>query len=406
MHTTAIARSCCMQYSGKRSMANNILRNAELTLLITPSTALISKRHTSIRKHPARMRAWQIHQYGGNEELAFTDSARVAAINSPNELLIKVHASSINPIDVHMRGGYGSKMMNILRKRHAGLAGSEFPMILGRDFSGVVVETGQAVKTHKPGDEVWGTLNWHRQGSHAELAVAAESEISSKPRVLSHVEAASIPYVAATSWTALSTVGELKEKNARGKRVLILGASGGIGTFSVQLLKAWGANVTATCATDAVDLVKLLGADTVLDYKTENVITGLRRLPPFDFILDTVGGKTANDAFALLKRWRNAKLVTLVTPLLTNTDTSGILPGLATASLSLGSNIFRGLIGGQHYRWAFFLPNGKALCKVGQLVDRGQIRPVVEKEFAFNQLPEAFAFVEKGHNRGKTVIQM
>lgn len=352
------------------------------------------------------MQAWQIHQYGGNEELTLTDAARIATIKSPNELLIRVHAASVNPIDVRMRGGYGSKLMNVLRKRQSGLIGSEFPLVLGRDFSGVVVETGQAVKHYKRGDEVWGTLNWYRQGSHAEFVVASESEVSSKPVSISHLEAATIPYVAVTSWTALSSVGELKEKNTEGKRVLVLGASGGIGTFSVQLLKAWRADVTGTCATDAVDLVKSLGADTVIDYKTGNIIKELSRLPPFDFILDCVGGQTASDAFGLLKKWSNAKLVTIVTPLLNSTDVSGILPGMAQASFSLGSNIFRGFVGGQHYRWAFFLPNGKALSKVSALVDKGQIRPILEREFPFTAVPEAYSSVEKGHNRGKTVVHM
>ncbi|KAK7108875.1 hypothetical protein V1264_016535 [Littorina saxatilis] len=351
------------------------------------------------------MEAWQIHQYGGNEELTFSDVARPASIKGPNDLLIKVHAASINPIDIKMRGGYAAKALNLLRKQ-CGKKGSEFPLILGRDFSGVVVETGRAVKKYKPGDEVWGALNGFRQGSHTQFTVAGESEISKKPKTLTHTEAASIPYVAATSWTALCTVGELRERNALGKRVLIQGGAGGIGTFSIQLLKAWGADVTATCGPDAVDLLYSLGADTVVDYTTTDATTELSRMPPFDFVLDAVGGKTTEDSFDLLKQWTNAKLVTLVTPLFKNIDSMGFVPGTAQAAFSLGTNLLRGLTAGRSYRWAIFLANGKALGRVSQLVDSGQIRPIVEKEFPFTEMPAAFEKVERGHNRGKTVVKV
>ncbi|KAK7487754.1 hypothetical protein BaRGS_00021021 [Batillaria attramentaria] len=358
---------------------------------------LVTKRCASTAKSPAKMMAWQIYQYGGNEELTLSDRARAATIKAPNELLIKVHAASVNPIDVKMRGGYGQKVLNMLRAQQGGLLGSEFPLILGRDFSGVVIETGRAV---------YGALSAYRQGSHAQFTVASDSEIAKKPQVLSHTEAASIPYVATTSWAALCTIGELSEKNAHKKRVLVQGGSGGIGTFSIQLLKAWGAYVATTCSTDAVDFLRNLGADAVIDYKTTDAKKELSKLPQFDFVFDAVGGPTADDSFDLLKKWTNAKLVTIVHPFLQNTDSFGVVPGMGRAVIALGSNLMKGFSAGRSYRWAIFLPNGKALEKVGRLVQRDLIHPVVEKEFPFSELPAAFQFVEEGHNRGKTVVKM
>ncbi|PVD29149.1 hypothetical protein C0Q70_11746 [Pomacea canaliculata] len=353
------------------------------------------------------MEAWLIHQYGGNNELALYDKVRTPTIKSPNELLIKVYAASVNPIDVKMRSGYGKKLLKLLRMQQTGLnPGSEFPLILGRDFSGVVVETGQAVKNFKPGDEIWGALGAHKQGTHAQFTVASENEISKKPENLTHIEAASIPYVALTSWAALCSVGELSEKNARRKRILVQGGSGGIGSFSIQLLKAWDAHVTATCSTDAVEFVKNLGADVVIDYKTQNARKELSRLKPYDFVLDTVGGQVADYSFDLLATWKNAKLVTIITPLLKNADTFGYVPGLAKSAFSLGSNLLKGVTGGRHYRWAIFVPNSYALSKVGHLVQRTEIRPVIEQVYPFKELSEAYANVEKGHNRGKTVVDM
>ncbi|XP_076466435.1 NAD(P)H oxidoreductase RTN4IP1, mitochondrial-like [Babylonia areolata] len=405
MSTTLFSRatSMCPTYCKSHLVFKLLKKNIDKASVVI---SVGSQRPTSSGKSRAKMQAWQIHQYGDNRELTPTDKARAATIKAPNELLIKVHAASVNPIDVRMRGGYGSKILNALRKRQGGLSGSEFPLILGRDFSGTVVETGQAVRRFKPGDEVWGALSPFRQGSHAHCVVASESEISKKPKSLSYVESASIPYVAATAWTALCTVGELKERNAAGKRVLIQGGSGGVGTFSVQLLKAWGAEVTATCSTDAVEFVQGLGADTVVDYRTCSVQKELARHPPFDFVLDVVGGSTADDSFELLKKWSNAKLVTIVTPLLKEVDNRGFVPGLAQSTFSLGTNLFRGLTGGQSYRWSFFMPNSRALERVSQMVDAGQIQAVVEKVFPFSDLPAAYQHVERGHARGKTVIQV
>ncbi|XP_067674421.1 reticulon-4-interacting protein 1 homolog, mitochondrial-like [Haliotis asinina] len=360
--------------------------------------------HKSTR---SSMSAWQIHQYGGNEEFTLSRTAKVPTIRSPDELLVEVHAASVNPIDVLMRGGYGEVMLNSMRKLLGNpKSGSEFPLTLGRDFSGVVLETGKRVTDFKPGDQVWGALGAHRQGTHAELLVASQKEISKKPKTLDHVEAASIPYVAVTSWTALCEVGELKESNTAGKRILVHAGSGGIGTFSIQLLSAWGADVTTTCSTDAVEFVTSLGANTVIDYKTQDVQEELQKLDKFDLVLDTLGGDTPNFSFDLLTKYRNAKYVSIVTPLLRNADSYGLVKGSVKTAVDLLKDVAGGIKDLRSYRWAVFVPNGRALKKVAEMVDNSDIKPVVEKVFQFEEVPNAFDKLADGHSRGKTVIKV
>ncbi|KAK3098765.1 hypothetical protein FSP39_022868 [Pinctada imbricata] len=288
------------------------------------------------------MKAWQIHQYGSNEELTFSNTVRVPRVRNPKDILVKVHAASVNPIDIRMRGGYGKNIINAMRRAYnRDDSVSEFPLILGRDFSGEVVEVGREVKNYKPGDEVWGAYFAHLQGTHAEFAVAPSNTVSPKPSSLSHVEAASIPYVASTACTALCSVGELTERKTPGQRVLIHGGAGGIGTFAIQLMKSYGAEVTTTCSTDAVDLVTSLGADNVIDYQTEDVRRRLKEIEGFDVILDTVGGGKADYSLDYLRSWRNSKFVSIVTPLMPNSDNLGLIPGLVKSTLNLGQNLIQ-----------------------------------------------------------------
>ncbi|XP_027457759.1 reticulon-4-interacting protein 1, mitochondrial isoform X2 [Zalophus californianus] len=330
------------------------------------------------------MPAWVIDRYGKNDVLRFTQNMMIPVIHYPNEVVIKVHAASVNPIDVNMRSGYGATALNMKRDPlHIKTKGEEFPLTLGRDVSGVVMECGLDVRYFKPGDEV-----------------------SLKPKSLTHTQAASLPYVALTAWSAINKVGGLNDKNCTGKHVLILGASGGVGTFAIQVMKAWGANVTAVCSQDASELVRKLGADDVIDYKSGNVEEQLKSLKPFDFILDNVGGSTETWALNFLKKWSGATYVTLVTPFLLNMDRLGIADGMLQTGVTVGSKALKHFWQGVHYRWAFFMASGVYLDDIAKLVDEGKIQPVIEKTFPFSQVPEAFLKVERGHARGKTVINV
>lgn len=353
------------------------------------------------------MPAWVIDKYGSSDVLRFTKNASFPIIDYPNEVIVKVFAAGLNPLDVSMRGGYGAATMSARRDPlNIKQSGSEFPLILGRDVSGVIMECGLDVKYFRERDEVWAAIPPWKQGSLAEFVVLSANEVSHKPKSLSHIEAAAIPYVATTAWSALVNTGGLSKDNCAKKRVLILGGSGGVGTFAIQMLKAWGAHVTVTCSQNAERFVRDLGADHAVDYTAGPVEEPLSALEKFDLILDNIGGDTERWALTLLKPWSGAKYVTLVTPFLQNTDRLGIADGMMKTAATMGTKALKHLAKGVHYRWGFFAPSGPALDEIREMVDAGQIRAVVEETFSFSQVPQAFEKVEKGHARGKTVVQI
>ncbi|KAM4542662.1 NAD(P)H oxidoreductase RTN4IP1, mitochondrial [Odontesthes bonariensis] len=353
------------------------------------------------------MPAWVIDRYGNNDVLRFTRNAGFPVIHYPNEVIIKVFAAGLNPIDVSMRGGYGAATLSMRRDPlNITQSGSEFPLILGRDVSGVIMECGLDVKHFRERDEVWAAIPPWKQGSLAEFVVLSANEISHKPKALSHIEAAAIPYVATTAWSALVNTGGLSKDKCANKRILILGGSGGVGTFVIQMLKGWGGHVTVTCSQNAERFVQGLGADHVVDYTAGPVEEPLSKLEKFDLILDNVGGDTERWALGLLKPWCGAKYVTLVTPFMQNTDTLGVADGMMQTAATVATKALKHLIKGVHYRWGFFVPSGPALDEVRDMVDAGQIQAVVEETFRFSQVPQAFEKVEKGHARGKTVVQI
>lgn len=355
------------------------------------------------------MMAWQIHRYGGVEELEMSDTLRVPPITGPRDVLVEVHAASVNPIDTRMLEGYGSKLLNVMRSVAGGL--SEFPLVLGRDFSGRVAAVGGSVNRFRVGDDVWGALPVHWSGSHSHYVVAPSYAISRKPRSLSHVEAAALPYAAATCWSALVLTGELISPGIRrGARVLVLGAAGGIGTLAVQLLKAWQCEVTATCASDCVAMVTDLGADIVVDYTDEKSESILNSVKGFDVILDCSGvssrGGEAANYLPLLKPWTYAKFISLDPPLLNNLDRNGWVGGSLRNARSLIRCNMQSHGKGRSFRWAFFMPNGCALGSISEYVDQGKIRPVIQRVLDFSDLPTAYESVMSGHARGKTVLSM
>ncbi|KAM8914626.1 NAD(P)H oxidoreductase RTN4IP1, mitochondrial isoform 2-T2 [Spinachia spinachia] len=330
------------------------------------------------------MPAWVIDKYGGNDVLRFTRNASFPVINYPNEVIVKVMSAGLNPLDVSMRDGYGAAAFSMKRDPlNIKQSRSEFPLILGREASGVIMECGLDVKHFRERDEV-----------------------SLKPKSLSHIEAAAVPYVATTAWSALVNTGGLNKDNCAKKRVLVLGGSGGVGTFAIQMLKAWGAHVTVTCSQNAEQFVRGLGADHVVDYTTRPVEEQLGSLEKFNLILDNVGGDTERWAFNLLKPWCGAKFVTLITPFLQNINSLGIADGMMQSAATVATKTLKHLVKGVHYRWGFFAPSGPALDEIREMVDAGQIQAVVETTFSFSQVPQAFEKMEKGHARGKTVVQV
>lgn len=355
---------------------------------------------------PARMKAWQTHKFGGIDDVLL-EEVRVPQLRCPRDVLIKIHAASVNPLDVAMMDGYGRNIIDVLRSvQHFPYSSDRFPLILGRDFSGEVVAVGQGVKHFQAGDEVWGATMAGHQGSHAEYIAASSNIISKKPKTLSHLESAAIPYAGLTAWAAIRTVGNVSRQTASNKRCLILGGSGGIGTFAIQLLKAWNASVTTTCSSDAVELLSSLGADYVVDYTSPDFEQQLLQSPRFDFILDCVGTQKRPLATELLRKGRLATCVTVVSPVLKNTDDLGLLPGLATSALQALQITVKELMEARSVRWAFFCPNANALEEISGLVELGKIVPVIQDTFPFEDVPGAYRKIKEGHARGKTVVSV
>lgn len=355
------------------------------------------------------MTALQTDSFGSSSNLYLNSSVPLPLVNNPNDVLIKVNAASINPIDVRMLEGYGSSTIDILRRLEncPTKKSSKFPLTLGRDFSGEIIYLGGAVKKFKIGDKVWGAIGVQRPGTHAEYITASACSISLKPKSIDDVGAASIPYVALTTWMALCRFGQTCESDFKGLRVLVLGGSGGIGTFAIQLLKAWGSEVTTTCSSDATNLLAQLGAHNVLDYKRDDFKDEMRQLSGFDFILDTVGSKNDDEILSLLKPSITSKLVTLNPPFLKNTDKHGFLGGLALSTLEATYDSLKFLRnGGKNVRWAFFSPDGKVLRKISNMVENQQILPIIEKKVEFENALEGYTHVAQGHSRGKTVLNI
>lgn len=343
-----------------------------------------------------RMRAVRLERFGSaGEALRLVEDAPLPDMQ-PDDVLVRVVASSVNPIDCRRREGYGRRLF--------ARRGARPPLVLGRDLAGVVESVGSAVRRFRPGDPVWGAQDNFRDGAWAEFAAVRQDELAPKPETLSYEEAAALPYVGLTTWSALVGRAGLDADGARGLRVLVHAGAGGVGSFAIQLLKAWGAWVATTCSTSNVPLVTELGADRAVDYTKQDVSAELGDL---DLVLDTLGHDAEAPSLGLLARRRGARYVTVVHPALAFTDRFGLLPGaLAAAGLLAGRKLAQGVLHGRRYHWAIAAPDGHALAEIGRLVEAGKIRPVIDQVFPLEAMAEAHARSETGHARGKLVIRV
>ena len=318
----------------------------------------------------------------------------------PKDVLVKVYAASVNRIDVGMTMGYGSKMVS------ASYRGASLPRVLGRDCAGEVVAVGEQVKKFMAGDLVYATCPWSRDGSHAQYVAIDEEYVAHKPTKLNFVEAASLPWVATTVWTALVTQAGLNPCNTANKKVLVHGGSGGVGSFAIQLLKAWNAEVVTTCSTNHVARVKELGADIVVDYTKED-FTKLAQ--DFDLVFDTVGYTQNYEvrSLQLLKRFHNAIYVSIRSPLMKMVNRWGVILGsLITQLITSTQAATQRLLHGRGFYYAIAKPNGKCLDEVRKLVDAGKINPQLAPggTFPLEKIAEAYELVREGHSGGKVVI--
>jgi NADPH:quinone reductase-like Zn-dependent oxidoreductase len=339
------------------------------------------------------MRAAVCTSYGPPERvLALTDAPRPAP--GRGEALVRQLASSVNPIDARKRAGYGRVLFESRRR-------PLFPWILGADVSGVVEAVGPGVRRFRPGDAVFGAVGPFAPGAHAEFVAIPEAHLAPRPETLDAEEAAALPYAGLTAWAALVGAAGLRPGDGAGRRAFVNGASGGVGAIAVQLLKAWGWRVAATCGADNAALVEELGADIVIDYRAEDFT---RRLTDVDLALDCVGDAVEDGERRVETVLRRGGVqVTLVHPLARLMDRHGVALGGARAAAEYARRRARHR---GRYRWALYKPDGAALERLGRMADDGTLRPVIGATFTLDQIAEAHGRIEGGGGPGKTVLRI
>lgn len=332
------------------------------------------------------MKAFVLDGYGKQRAL------RLAAVPDPvlrdDEVLVQVHAAGVNLLDAKIRDG---EFKLILPYR--------MPLILGHDVAGVVVQVGARVRQFKPGDAVYARPDDFRIGSFAELIPVKEASLALKPQNLSMEEAASIPLVGLTAWQALVEVAQLK----KGQKVFIQAGSGGVGTFAIQLAKHLGATVATTTSTANVALVKRLGADVVIDYKTQDFEAHLR---DYDVVLHSQDSAALEKSLRVLKR--GGKLVSISGPADPAFGQQIAAPGFVKLVIRLLSSGVRRRARrlGIDYSFLFMKANGSQLREITRLIEAGAIHPVIDKVFPFASTNEALAHVESGRAKGKVVVSV
>src|SRR5512133_2784018 len=312
------------------------------------------------------MKSAQINKYGSSEVIEINQSTSEPAV-SPGKVLVTIKAAGVNPADWKIREGGLQQMIPL-----------QFPSTLGIDFSGIIKQIGEGVSPSKfkQGDEVYGQAGVVSGGSgaFAEMALANAESIAYKPKKLSHAEAAALPLVGVSAWQALTENIGL----SKGQRILIHGGAGGIGSIAIQLAKNLGAHVATTVSANDKEFVQELGADQVIDYKSQNFEDLLH---DYDAVFDTVGGETYRRSFKVLKKGGGIIVSMLEQPNSELMDQYGI------------KAIFQ-----------FTQADRERLTKLAQWVDQNNIRVNVERTFLLDEAGKALDYQKDVHPRGKVVI--
>jgi NADPH:quinone reductase-like Zn-dependent oxidoreductase len=308
------------------------------------------------------MKAVCIHCYGDRDVLVCEEVE--CPTPGPGEVLIRVHASTVNPFDAAARTGYMDSYFHY-----------SFPLIMGTDVSGVIEQVGEGVTDFSIGDSVYTRAGVYKDGANAEYALAYAADVATKPQSLDHIHAAALPHVTLTAWKALFDIAELSE----GQTVLIHGAAGGVGHMAVQLAKLRGAKVIGTSSQHA-DFLRELGVDEVIDYSTtafEDVVSDV------DVVLDLVGGDTQQRSWKVLKPG-GILISTLQSP---------------SEEDAAAHNARRGFVDSAP-------PIGPTLTEVARLVDAGQLKPTVSMVLPLDEVQRAHEMLEGRHTKGKIVLQV
>lgn len=332
------------------------------------------------------MKAFIVDRYGKKEvgRLGEMPEPRVGE----TDVLIQVHAAGVNLLDVKIRSGEFKSILPYA-----------LPMVLGNDVAGVVMAVGQRVTSFKPGDEVYARPEQQRIGSFAELICVREDSLALKPAHLNMVQAAGVPLVALTAWQVLVETAKVK----KGQRVLIHSGSGGVGTLAIQLAKHLGAFVATTTSTRNLKWVKALGADVVIDYKTQQFETLLQG---YDVVLNSLGSDELKKSLKVLKP--GGQLISISgppTPAFAEEQKSNWVLKQVMRLLSLGIRK-EARRKGIDYRFVFMRASGSQLKEVTALIEAGIIKPILDRTFPFEQTADALAYVAQGRAKGKVVVQL
>lgn len=303
-----------------------------------------------------------------------------------HEVLVRLSAAGINPADERLRSGGFKQIFRFT-----------LPMIVGSEFSGEVVSVGSKVHRFAPGMEVFAYADLARMGAFAELIAIDEKYLAEKPQAVTVTEAASLPVSGLTAWNALVEMGKLRS----GQTVLIHGGSGGVGSVAIQLAKHLGATVATTVSAANAKLVRELGADIIIDYRSENFAD---QLSGVDLVLDTQGGETLKKSLGVLRPGGTAIGIT-GPPDPEFALQAGVNPVVKAAIRILSSSTRRKARQlGVNYHFLFIQPDGDQLRSVAGLVDEGAIRPVIGRVLPFSQAPQALASLLAGGVGGKVLI--
>ncbi|MCI9845778.1 NADP-dependent oxidoreductase [Flavobacterium pectinovorum] len=333
------------------------------------------------------MKAFIVEKYSKKEKLQFTQVAEPIA--KENEVLVQIHAAGVNLLDSMIKQGEFKIFLPY-----------KTPIINGHDMAGTVVKVGPGVTKFKMGDEVYSRVGDYRIGTFAQYIAVNVNDLALKPKNLSMEEAGSIPLVGLTAWQALVEIAKVK----KGQKVFIQAGSGGVGTFAIQLAKHLEAYVATTTSTKNIDLVKSLGADLVIDYKTQEFSNLLK---DYDVVLHSNREKIVlEQSLGVLKK--GGQLISLVGPPTPEYAQEIGLPWYLKLVTKLLSSSARKKAKQLNvsFKFLFMRAEGNQLGEITKLIEAGIIKPVIDKVFPFEQINEALSYVETGRSKGKVVVKI